>query len=163
MISLQAVRRKRETLAGDGYPFHLPFVQQLDKLEFRTPVTFFVGENGSGKSTILEAIAAGVDAITAGGSDVRHDPSLAPLRQLAEQLTFVWAKRTHRGFFLRAEDFSNFGAAYVRLFEEALFCRRDEVAHRGEVAHHVEVVHVCQSHGHHVEEVQKLSQMKVRR
>jgi predicted ATPase len=118
MIALRAVRRKREALDGEGYPFHLPFVQQFDRLEFRTPVTFFVGENGSGKSTMLEAIAAGVDAIMAGGIDVRQDPTLAPLRKLAEQLSFVWAKRTHRGFFLRAEDFSNFGARTAQLVRE---------------------------------------------
>ena len=39
----------------DAYPFRLPFVRGLH-LEFRSLITCFVGENGSGKSTIVEAI-----------------------------------------------------------------------------------------------------------
>jgi predicted ATPase len=118
MIYLQAIRVKHRAATGAGYPFHLPFVQQLDRVEFRTPVTFFVGENGSGKSTMLDTIAAGVNAITVGGTDVGRDPTLAPLRRLAEQMTFVWARRTHRGFFLRAQDFFNFGARTKQLVQE---------------------------------------------
>lgn len=40
------------------YPFHLPAVRTLDRLTFQKPVTFLVGENGTGKSTLLEGIAA---------------------------------------------------------------------------------------------------------
>ena len=43
--------------ANPNFPFSLPFLPGLD-LRFRWPVTFFVGENGTGKSTLLEAIAA---------------------------------------------------------------------------------------------------------
>jgi predicted ATPase len=39
------------------YPFCLPLIKNLKEIVFPTQVTFFVGENGSGKSTILEAIA----------------------------------------------------------------------------------------------------------
>lgn len=118
MIYLQALRMKQKEAQSDAYPFNLPFVQTLDRLEFRAPVTFFVGENGSGKSTMLDAIAAGIDAITVGGADVSKDPTLAPLRKLARRLTFVWTKRTHRGFFLRAQDFFNFGARTTQLIQE---------------------------------------------
>jgi hypothetical protein len=38
-------------------PFRLPLIGRLD-IEFTSPVTFFVGENGTGKSTVSEAIAA---------------------------------------------------------------------------------------------------------
>ena len=41
----------------DSYPFSLPAIQQLERLEFSPEVTFIIGENGSGKSTIIEAIA----------------------------------------------------------------------------------------------------------
>lgn len=41
----------------DAYPFRLPVLQETRALEFTTPVTFFVGENGTGKSTLLEAMA----------------------------------------------------------------------------------------------------------
>lgn len=44
-----------------GFPWQLAAVRTLDRLEFRTPVTFLVGENGTGKSTLMEglAVAAG--------------------------------------------------------------------------------------------------------
>lgn len=48
-------------LAGDKkldkYPFNLPFPKIVDKLKINSQITFFVGENGTGKSTLIEAIA----------------------------------------------------------------------------------------------------------
>lgn len=87
------------------FPFTLPLVQSLKTLDFTSPVTFFVGENGTGKSTLLEAIACAVGAITVGSESVRTDQSLAPARRLAQAFKLSWTKRTQRGFFLRAEDF----------------------------------------------------------
>lgn len=43
--------------ANDCYPFNLPIFQQTRQIRLHTPVTLFVGENGTGKSTLLEAIA----------------------------------------------------------------------------------------------------------
>ena len=40
-----------------SYPFSLPVVRNLDRLKLESNVTFLVGENGTGKSTLLEAIA----------------------------------------------------------------------------------------------------------
>jgi predicted ATPase len=72
------------------------------------PVTFLVGENGSGKSTLLEAIAAAAGLPAVGSDSVQEDATLVAQRQLARQLTLEWRHRTHRGFFLRAEDFFGF-------------------------------------------------------
>ena len=41
----------------DCYPFNLPLLRHSTKITFDTPVTLFVGENGSGKSTVIEALA----------------------------------------------------------------------------------------------------------
>ncbi|MBM4025152.1 MAG: AAA family ATPase [Planctomycetes bacterium] len=41
----------------EHYPFNLDLFRRTEGLAFRTPVTLFVGENGTGKSTLLEAIA----------------------------------------------------------------------------------------------------------
>ena len=41
----------------DRYPFSLDIFHKTRSLEFSSPVTFFTGENGTGKSTLLEAIA----------------------------------------------------------------------------------------------------------
>ena len=45
------------------YPFYLPIFQETKQIIFDSPVTLFVGENGTGKSTLLEAVAVacGVD------------------------------------------------------------------------------------------------------
>jgi len=95
----------RNIFATQGFPFNLPLVQSLHDLEFTTPVTFFVGENGTGKSTLLEAIACAVEAVTVGSENIRTDKSLNEVRRFAQTLKLGWVKRTHRGFFLRAEDF----------------------------------------------------------
>ncbi len=41
----------------DRYPFNLPQLRKTRKISFSASVTFFVGENGTGKSALLEAIA----------------------------------------------------------------------------------------------------------
>jgi predicted ATPase len=111
------VQLRRETLPED-YPFTVPVIQSLDRLTFHSPVTLFVGENGSGKSTLLEAIAAGVRSVAVGGADIARDENLEPARELAQRLRFTWTKRTHRGFFLRAEDVFNFGRRMAGLVGE---------------------------------------------
>jgi predicted ATPase len=40
----------------ERYPFNLPIFHQMKQLSLNTPVTMFVGENGTGKSTLLEAL-----------------------------------------------------------------------------------------------------------
>ena len=118
MIYLRSLRLKQRDGLGEGYPFDLPLVRNLEPIEFASPVTFFVGENGTGKSTLLEAIAAAAGSIAIGAADLARDESLAPARRLAAHLTLAWAKRTHRGFFLRAEDFANYGARTAGLAAE---------------------------------------------
>ena len=108
MIHLRSLSLKPSARKIDAFPFSIPLIKKLKELKFRCPVTFFVGENGSGKSTLLEGIAAGVGSTVVGGSDIRGDKTLGHARRLAAQLRLVWEQRTHRGFFLRAEDFFNF-------------------------------------------------------
>ena len=88
-----------------GYPFDLPLIRALPVLDLSAPVTFLIGENGSGKSTILEAIAASVGSVTIGGAPAATDPTLAPARRLAGCLAVSWSRKTRLGFFMRAEDF----------------------------------------------------------
>ncbi len=55
---LQAVRLERDAVTNfEAYPFCIPAIRHLHRLEFHPAVTFFIGENGTGKSTLLEAIA----------------------------------------------------------------------------------------------------------
>ncbi len=118
MIHLRSIDIRPAARELEGFPFALPVVRKFKEVKFRSPVTFLVGENGSGKSTLIEAIAAGVGSVVVGGEDVRGDKTLAHARALAAQLKLVWTKRTHRGFFLRAEDFFNFARRVNRTSAE---------------------------------------------
>lgn len=51
-----------------GFPHTLPFLQGFDSLSFKKPVTIFVGENGTGKSTLIETLAALMELNLEGGS-----------------------------------------------------------------------------------------------
>jgi predicted ATPase len=98
-----------------GFPFQLPLFQSLESLHFRKNVTILVGENGTGKSTLLEAIAeqAGsirIDATYTNGS----------IQQLSDQLKLTWSARTKEGFFLTAEDFVNYVKRVSDMREEAI-------------------------------------------
>jgi len=108
----------------DSFPFDLAIIRSLREMKFDSPVTFFVGENGSGKSTILETIACAVESITVGAESVKTDKTLASIRKLAKYFRLTWTKRTRKGFFLRAEDFFGY-AKSMRATREEL---EDEIA-----------------------------------
>lgn len=121
MIHLHSITLDRGRIAkGEGYPYDVPVIKTLDTLEFSSEVTFLVGENGSGKSTILETIACAVGSITVGSESVQTDKSLAPLRKLAKEMRLAWNKRTHAGFFMRTEDFFGFSKKLLSTREEYL-------------------------------------------
>lgn len=66
---LRDIELKRDDIASfDEYPFCLPAVRELDVLTFHSDVTFFVGENGTGKSTLIEAIATAMGLNPEGGN-----------------------------------------------------------------------------------------------
>ena len=95
--------------AEAGYPFNVAGVQALTQgLTFRSAVTFLVGENGSGKSTILEALAVACGFNAEGGS-VNLRFSTRTTHSALHSYLFVIrnARRPRTGFFLRAESFYN--------------------------------------------------------
>ncbi|WP_059171844.1 AAA family ATPase [Bacillus sp. FJAT-27445] len=90
------------------YPFNLPLIKNFRELAFESQVTILVGENGTGKSTFLEAVAANSGSILIGGESMATDLSLKPARELGEKLKLAWSVRTKNGFFFRANDFINY-------------------------------------------------------
>jgi len=93
------------------FPFDLPFVKGLD-LSFRSGITFFVGETGSGKSTVLEAIAALCGfPVTGGGKNEAADKyGLQETSALAPALRPWWGERPRDGYFFRAETLVEFAS-----------------------------------------------------
>ena len=119
MIHLKSITvREFHPHDKDSFPFDLEIVQSLGEIQMTSPVTFFVGENGSGKSTVLEAIACAAESITVGSESVRTDKTLAPIRKLAQYFRLAWNKRTRKGFFLRAEDFFGYAKSMRQTREE---------------------------------------------
>lgn len=95
-------------LPDDAFPFTVPAIAALEALDFRAPVTLLVGENGTGKSTFLEALAIAAELPAVGSAHLGADPTLGPQRRLASRMRLSWRARMRRGFFLRAEDFFGF-------------------------------------------------------
>ena len=120
MLHLKSITvREFNSQDKDIFPFDLEIVKSLREIQFTSPVTFFVGENGSGKSTVMEALACAVESITVGSESVKTDKTLAPVRKLAQYFRLAWTKRTRKGFFLRAEDFFGY-AKSMRMTREEL-------------------------------------------
>ena len=132
----------------DRYPFALPAFRDGFELSFDRPVTIIVGENGTGKSTLLEAIATLIGYDEAGGGlgyrPVDHASAIeATGGELAVALKAAWLPRLRNGWFFKAESFfsvaryldqagpgadflsHSHGEGFLRFFEER--CRRQGV------------------------------------
>ena len=94
----------------DSYLYNLPIIKFLRKnpeLAFKSDVTFFVGENGTGKSTLLEAIAVAFGFNAEGGTRNYQFSTNETHSELWEHLALVKRDYADRGFFLRAESLYN--------------------------------------------------------
>jgi len=103
---------------ADDLPWCLPGFTGLGELEFRAPVAFLVGENGSGKSMFLEGIAQECGYDLASGSRNNVVSPDEPRSPFAGALRLVWHKKLTRGFFFRAESFFNFASYLDRLKQD---------------------------------------------
>lgn len=100
----------------DAWPFTVPAVRALERLPIQAPVTMFVGENGSGKSTVLEALATAWGFNPEGGSLNFRFATRASHSNLHEYLTLErGTQRPRTGYFLRAESFYNVATEVERL------------------------------------------------
>ncbi len=100
----------KKPLPADSYLTRLPAVRNLARqggLAFEKPVTFLVGENGTGKSTLLEAIAIAAGFNAEGGSRNFTFSTRATHSELYRYLTVARRAHPKDGFFLRAESFYN--------------------------------------------------------
>jgi predicted ATPase len=94
----------------DAYPFCLPFLRNEFELSLDRAITIIVGENGTGKSTLLEGIAGLVGFDEAGGGKgympVDHSNAIEAMgSELAKALRASWLPKIADGWFFRAESF----------------------------------------------------------
>jgi predicted ATPase len=94
----------------DAYPFCLPFLRDGFELSFDRSITIIAGENGTGKSTLLEGIAVLAGYDEAGGGKgympVDHSNALEVMGgRLSQALRASWLPKITNGWFFRAESF----------------------------------------------------------
>ena len=110
---LSAIRMNFSSSIDDTqYPFSLSIIKNLQEIRFPTQVTFFVGENGTGKSTLLEAIAYHAGFGAEGGSrnisfKTSVDNVYSGVQEFSDSLTLSWRQKPKDGYFFRAETFYN--------------------------------------------------------
>jgi len=111
MMRLKKISLIRERVTNwSEYPFNIPAIASLDFLEVNSRVCFFVGENGTGKSTLLEAVASHYGFGLEGGNRNFSPHTTSSVRSfdpLVGALRLSFTKKTGKGFYLRAESFFN--------------------------------------------------------
>lgn len=114
ILRIENIRPKEERVA---YPYSIPSIYNLDKFEFDNPVTFIVGENGTGKSTFVESIAVKVGFNPEGGSRNFNFSTQHSHSNLYEDIKITrGAYRNRDGYFLRAESFYNVASEVDALY-----------------------------------------------
>ena len=98
----------------DVYPFSIDLVKKFEDLTFDSQVTFFIGENGIGKSTFIEAIAVALGLPAEGGTENFRYETNNTTSDLANYLRVGMYNRPKMKFFLRAESFYNFSSEVER-------------------------------------------------
>ena len=101
--------RRDPTRWGEGFPFELPAVAGIEALRLDAPITLLAGDNGTGKSTIVEAIAEAI-GFSADGGELERSGELpaVPRPVLDGALEPVLSpSKPRNGYFLRAESFFN--------------------------------------------------------
>lgn len=97
-----------DLIPQDSYLRGILALVRLEKLELANNVTFFAGENGTGKSTLLEAITVSAGFSREGGTFNFAHSSYDDVSELYEAMTLVRGfSRPRWGQYLRAESFYN--------------------------------------------------------
>jgi len=114
LLSAQLLRETVPSFAD--YPFSLPAIRDLDRIEFHPKATFIIGENGAGKSTLIEAVAIACGFNPEGGSRNFRFSTRESHSVLHKHIRIARSfRRPRTGYFLRAESFFNVGTEIERL------------------------------------------------
>ena len=105
----------------EEYPFNIDIIKNFDEIIIDSPVTFLVGENGIGKSTLVEAIAISLGLNPEGGTQNFQFQTNNTHSNLSNYLNIPRYNKPKTMFFLRAESFYNFSSEVERLVEEDNF------------------------------------------
>lgn len=123
MIKNQFIRQvllnKNEFTNTHEYPYDIPSIKYLKELDLHPNVTFIVGENGVGKSTILEAIAVCYGFNPEGGSKHFNFQTNATHSELYNSIKLIKGiNKPKTGYFFRAESYYNLSSELDRLMQD---------------------------------------------
>lgn len=118
---IRAVRLDVSDATLRGWPYDIASVRDFGWRPFHPAVTYFVGENGSGKSTIVEALAVVLGMNAEGGGRNMRFATAATETPLADHIVVERAGRPRTDFFLRAESFYNVASEIDALDREPGF------------------------------------------
>lgn len=105
---LKSIELEYEKIPKEDYIRDLDVVKNIRKLSFKSPVTFFVGENGLGKSTLIEAIATKWGFNAEGGSIHFNFNTKKTESNLNKYINLIKGPyRPRDGYFIRAESLYN--------------------------------------------------------
>ncbi len=120
MIYINKITNKRSIEDRKEYPYNIPSIRNLDTFEFKSNVTFIVGENGSGKSTFVEAIAVCAGFNPEGGSTYLNYHTYDTHSRLFNDFKLTRnGRRNKDGYFLRAESFYNVASEIDRISDRS--------------------------------------------
>lgn len=95
-------------VSNESYLRRIEALQLLNKIEFRSPITLFTGENGTGKTTLLQAIAVGCGFNPEGGTRNYTFSTYDMDSELWDAVRIVKGyKKIQWGYFFKAETFFN--------------------------------------------------------
>ena len=116
MIYINKITNIRPMEDRKEYPYNIPAILHLDEFEFKSNVTFIIGENGSGKSTFIEAIAVSLGLNPEGGSTYLNYRTYDTHSTLFNDLKLRRGPYRNRdSYFLRAESFYNAASELDRI------------------------------------------------
>lgn len=114
------------------FPYDIPAIKHAKHIKFTSPITFLVGENGTGKSTLLETIACRLQLPHMDGSGYRKN-SFDAAKTLLPYLELEWNMERSIGFFFRAEDFGD----YLNSVNRSGIAIEHQMGVSGEVPQHI--------------------------
>ena len=121
MIFLKSLTyQKPEGKSAQDYPYSIPLFTSLSVLDFKSPVTILAGDNGTGKSSLLECLAICAGSVRIAAVPMEEDVEFQMLNESSRCFKLGWNCKTKKGFFLRAEDFITYTQHLYRTKREVI-------------------------------------------
>lgn len=129
MIYLRKIEIDQNNDRSD-FPFNIPLFKNGFNLEFKNDITIIIGENGSGKSTILKYIANNIGFNLDGGNVNNTYDNYTKIPPV-EGFRCIWNRTTKNGFYFKSDTFDN----YYKYLEMDPFIARGYHKHYSKLSH----------------------------